>query len=167
MAVQPFAVRKPSSATDDERGAEQLEAAKTAALTRMHPDEVGRQSAEMVDQASLERSDKRASLGEGRDGASTDFQLRINSIESSLDGGVATFQGEIQIEEYLNNEFISRITIILSVTGDETMRIGEVETRLLQAARARLREAGSLSVEQMQMSLKQTRRDEDIAYSSA
>jgi hypothetical protein len=159
-------VHKPNSSPEG-TGIEELEAAKTAALTRMHPEEVGSETAmpEAATQAFLARNDNLESVGDGA-GDVTDFQLRINSIESNLDGGVTTFEGQVQIEEYLNNEFISRIAVMVSVIGEETTPVGEVEERLLQAAQERLRQAGSLSLEVMQASLKRTRRDEDVAYST-
>jgi hypothetical protein len=148
-----------------EEGIDALEAAKTAALTRMHPDEVAEETSEVESPAFPERNEGLASLGTGIAQDFTDFQLRINSIQTSLDGGVATFEGDVQIEEYLDNEFVSRISISLSVPGEETMLIGEVENRLLEGALERLHAAGSLTLKRMQASLEQTRRDEDIAYS--
>jgi hypothetical protein len=164
MTIRPFAAKKPDAASVDQ-AVDELETAKTAALTRMHPSEVADEITEVERSAFQDRRDELASLGTGAGDDFIDFQLRINSIESSLDGGVTTFEGEVQIEEYLNNEFISRITILLSVPGEETTPISEVESRLLEAALERLHAAGSLTTERMQKSLQQTRRDEDVAYS--
>jgi hypothetical protein len=163
MTKQPFAASRGLAPPDP--GADELESARTAALARMHPSEIVNDDI-AGGAASIEHDDELASLGSGRAGDVTDFQLRINAIGSSLDGGVATFEGEVQIEEYLNNHFISRITILLSVPGTESMAVGEIEARLLDAARDRLQAAGALSPERMETSLRQTRRDEDVAYLS-
>jgi hypothetical protein len=164
MTIQSFGGKTQKVDSVDE-GIEELETAKTAALTRMHPDEVADETTDVESQAFRDRDDELASLGTGLGDDFTEFQLRINSIETSLDGGIATFEGEVQIEEYLNSELISRITVRLSVQGDTTTPISQVELRLLEAARERLHAAGSLTLERMRVSLEQTRRDDDVAYS--
>jgi hypothetical protein len=161
MSTQPFAARKPGP--NDIRE-EQLETERTAAMTRMHPAEVGIQAGDTESQAIQDRREELAALGSGFTEDLTDYQVRINSIESSLDGGVTTFEGEVQVEEYLNNEFLCRVVVTLSVLGKETTPIGEVESQLLQATLERLRSLCSLTPEKMQASLTRTRRDEDVAY---
>lgn len=166
MNRQSFAERKATS--DPAQAAmEELESDRTAALTRMHPEEVGAEIAttDAANQALADRAEELAALGEGPAEQQTDHQVRINSIENSLDGGVATFQGEIQIEEFLDNEFVSRITVIVSVAGDETTSIAEVEAALLAQALESMRIACRLDPQDLMKSLRRTRRDEDLAYS--
>jgi hypothetical protein len=165
MNPQSFAGSSPTDPA--EAAMQELESDRTAALTRMHPEEVGVELAttDAGNQALADRADELAALGEGPAEPQIDHQVRINSIENSLDGGVATFQGEIQIEEFLNNEFVSRITVIVSLGGDETTSIAEVEAALLAQALDSMRIACRLDPEDLMTSLRRTRRDEDVAGS--
>jgi hypothetical protein len=160
MTIRSFATTP--IASTDEQAIDELEAARTAGLARMHPNDVAEGA-----NGQVEMAHDRGEMADAGDTEPeqdfTNFQVRINSIESSLDGGVGSFGGEVQIEEYLNNHFIARTTILLSVTSEAMTPIGEIEHRLLEAALERLRAACALTTDAMVESLKQTRRDEDVA----
>ena len=56
--------------------------------------------------------------------------------------------------------------MLVSIAGEESMPISEIEALLLGAARDRLQAAGSLSLDSMVRHLNQARRDEAASYSA-
>lgn len=150
MSNGSFRSRAPSSSLDD--NVEELEAQRTVGLTRVLP----------ADVAVNDVPDSLA--GEGASEARTKFEVRIGSMSNGLDGGQGSMQGEVEITEYVNDEYVGAVNATLSIIVEPDTPLGLVEDRFLAATEEMFKRLAAISLDELRLGLDSTKKDEDAAY---
>jgi hypothetical protein len=140
----------PGLSTDVDAGIEELEAQRTIGLTRMMP-------ADPVDAAPVED-----------DGAAsetiTTYEIAIATMSNSLDGGQGVIEGTVEITEYVNDSYVSAVTVTSSVIVENDTPLSLIEDRLLNSTRDTLNRLAGLSESDLRGCFDATKKNQDQAY---
>jgi hypothetical protein len=101
----------PPAASDVDRGLEELELQRTVGLTRMHPANIHEDIG----------TDDGAKLGDQPvvdEGPRTKFEVRIGSMSNGLDGGQGMVEGQVEITEFVNDEYVGVVSVTSTVIVD-------------------------------------------------
>jgi hypothetical protein len=146
----------PTGATDVDRGLEELELQRTVGLTRMHPADTP---------AEVETGDTPLAAGQiSAEGPRTKFEVRIGSMSNGLDGGQGMVEGQVEITEYVNDEYVGVVSITSTVIVENDTPLSLIEDRLLTSTKDTLERLAAVPAADLRNALDATRQDEDLAY---
>lgn len=134
---------------DIEAGLQELETHRTIGLTRM---QVGDPVVEQPMQEETAPEDV------------AKYEISIPSMSNGLDGGQGVLEGEVEIVEYLNDEYVSSVKVKTSAIVEAETPLGLIEDRLLNSTHEAIRRIADLSQAELRSSLDQTKKDQDQAY---
>jgi hypothetical protein len=154
MSHNSFAA--PPLASDVDRGLEELELQRTVGLTRMHP-------ADAHEGMGVEGT-RRGDQPIAPEGARTKFEVRIGSMSVGLDGGQDMVEGQVEITEFVNDEYVGVVSVTSTVTVDNDTPLSLIEDRLLNSTQETLARIAALSAADLRAALDTTKQDEDLAY---
>ncbi|WP_119271470.1 hypothetical protein [Taklimakanibacter deserti] len=140
----------PEPSTDVEAGIEELEAQRTVGLTRMTP-------ADPVDTAPVEESSTAPETV-------TTYEIAIATMSNSLDGGQGVIEGTVEITEYVNDTYVSAVSVTSSVIVEKDTPLSLIEDRLLNSTRDTLNRLAGLSESDLRGCFDATKKDQDQAY---
>jgi hypothetical protein len=154
MSHRSFAA--PPATSDADRGLEELELQRTAGLTRMHPadthEDIGTDHAKPGDQPGV------------HEGPRTKFEVRIGSMSNGLDGGQGMVEGQVEITEFVNDEYVGVVSVTSTVIVDNDTPLSLIEDRLLNSTKDTLERLAALPAADLRAALDATKQDEDLAY---
>ncbi|MFZ5672218.1 MAG: hypothetical protein ACOZAM_04565 [Pseudomonadota bacterium] len=135
--------------TDIQDGIKELETHRTIGLTRM--ESAGTRN---------ERPESDAAAPEH----AARYEVVIASMNNGLDGGQGVVEGDVEIVEYLNGEYVSSVRITSSAIVAPDTPLNLIEDRLLNSARETILRLAALSQTDLRSAVDATKEDQDQAY---
>jgi hypothetical protein len=91
------------------------------------------------------------------------YEIAIQSISSSLDGGHGVVEGVVEVVEYLNDDCVSQVTLTSSAIVEANTPLSLIEDRLLKSTREAVTRLAGLSDTDWRFALDKTKKDRDEA----
>lgn len=85
-------------------------------------------------------------------------------MANGLDGSQVIVEGEVEIVEYLNDEYVSKVSVTSSAIVEPDTPISRIEDRPVSSTREALQRLAALSEIQPRSSLDATKQNQDQAY---